>query len=56
MCCPLAPAEVEAMSKAVEAALAAAAGPNDAEGWRRWLRIRDDCPIGQEYRYSEQQV
>ncbi len=31
----------------------ASAHPDD---WRAWLAVRDACPIGREYRYSEQQL
>lgn len=24
--------------------------------WRRWLKVRDACPIGREYRYCERQI
>lgn len=36
---------------------AALAGGADLEGdWRRWLAVRDACPIGREHRYSERQL
>jgi hypothetical protein len=25
-------------------------------GWTRWLAVRDACPVGREYRYSEEQL
>lgn len=33
--------------------------PESAEvkrDWRAWLAVRDACPVGREYRYSEQQI
>jgi methylmalonic aciduria homocystinuria type C protein len=33
---------------------ATAAGLGDT--WRRWLAVRDACPIGREHRYSEAQI
>jgi methylmalonic aciduria homocystinuria type C protein len=26
------------------------------EQWRLWLAVRDACPVGREYRYSENQI
>ena len=33
---------------------AAASGLGDA--WRRWLAVRDACPLGREHRYSDEQI
>lgn len=47
---------------ALEHALAASrpAAPVDhgqvRERWRLWLAVRDACPVGREYRYSENQI
>jgi hypothetical protein len=30
--------------------------PNDNERWKKWLQLRDECKIGNEYRYSESQI
>lgn len=27
-----------------------------SERWRHWLSIRDACPVGREYRYSDEQI
>ena len=35
-------------------ALRAGAGPS--EGWRRWLAVRDACPVGRTWRYDEAQL
>ncbi len=37
-----------------EAALAA--GGDLESQWRRWLAVRDACPIGREHRYAERQI
>jgi len=39
---------------AMEAALAGDRG--DPEGWRRWLAIRDACPVGRASRYTDAQI
>lgn len=27
-----------------------------AEDWRRWLAVRDACPVGRAHRYSDAQI
>ncbi|HHH28385.1 MAG TPA: hypothetical protein ENK57_08580 [Polyangiaceae bacterium] len=31
-------------------------GRDDSDAWRRWLAVRDACPIGRASRYSEPQI
>jgi methylmalonic aciduria homocystinuria type C protein len=43
---------------ALEAALAAgeANSAGVTEHWRRWLAVRDACPVGREHRYPDEQI
>ena len=34
----------------------ALAGEHDEGAWRRWLAVRDACPVGRESRYGEAQI
>lgn len=37
-------------------AAAVASGASPESDWRRWLAVRDACPVGREHRYSERQL
>jgi hypothetical protein len=47
---------VEALSAAKAQQREAASGRGMGPGWREWVKIRDVCPVGQEARYSDEQV
>lgn len=54
---PRAPDPCTPCDKPCLPALAAAvAGPDDAASWRRWLAVRDACPVGRVSRYRPPQV
>lgn len=58
------PAEIEVPSEQVcdacvgacSPAFELAVGEPLADDWRRWLAVRDACPLGREHRYDDEQI
>lgn len=46
----------EALEKALEQQPASWTGPGMGSDWRNWVKIRDVCPVGQDARYSDDQI
>jgi methylmalonic aciduria homocystinuria type C protein len=46
----------EALDKALEQQPATWTGPGMGADWRNWVKIRDVCPVGQDARYSDEQI
>ncbi len=42
--------------RALQEARSARAAPGATEGWRRWLAVRESCPVGREARYGPAQL